>query len=227
MESLTAKFWKKNESDIMRKIVIPGEVVSTERKRLGSNVFIQNGKICSEVLGVMTEENDTASVVALKGVYVPKQNDIIVGIISSEKFAGYTVNINCFFDTFISKKEFREQVGNGTVVSAMVARVSELNEVDLEGVRTFFGGEVLKISPVKIPRVIGKNNSMLNVLKNYTKANIVVGRNGLIWVKGENTDLLVKALEIIEKEAHKEHLTERIEAFLKEETEKRKKEPKK
>ena len=68
---------------------------------------------------------------------------------------------------------------------------------------------------------------MLNVLKNYTKANIVVGRNGLIWVKGENTDLLVKALEIIEKEAHKEHLTERIEAFLKEETEKRKKEPKK
>lgn len=205
----------------MKKVVIPGEVVSTERKRMGSNVFIQNGKICSDVLGIMSDEPDMASVVALKGVYMPKQNDIVVGIISSEKFAGYTVNVNCFYESFISRKEFRDPVSIGTVVSARIAKVNEMNEVDLDGVRTFFGGEVVKVSPVKIPRVIGKNNSMMNVLKDITKTNIVVGRNGLIWIKGEHSDLVIKALDLIEKESHKEHLTDKVEEFLKTEMQKR------
>ena len=95
----------------MKKVVIPGEVVSTERKRMGSNVFIQNGKICSEVLGITTDEGDMASVVALKGVYLPKENDVVVGIVSSEKFAGYNVNINCFYESFISRKELVKITG--------------------------------------------------------------------------------------------------------------------
>jgi exosome complex component RRP4 len=89
-----------------------------------------------------------------------------------------------------------------------------LNEVDLARPRIFFGGEIISVSPVKVPRIIGKNGSMLEVLKKGTGSNVMVGRNGRIWVKGGNIPLLVKAIEKIETEAHLNNLTNRVGEFL-------------
>lgn len=199
----------------VKKIVIPGEVVSKETKKLGSNVSIVNGQIVSTVLGLLYESNGFVSVVALKGKYSPRMNDVIVGIINGENHTGYNVEINSFYDSFISKKDFRDQLKIGSIVSAKVSNVNELNEVDLINPRVFFGGEVIKISPVKIPRVIGKNGSMLNVLKKFTRCNLLVGKNGFIWLKNGNVDLAIEALRKIEREAHLPNLTNKITNFLK------------
>src|SRR3989344_5074525 len=197
-----------------KRIVIPGELVTEERKKLGSHVFVSEGKIYSDSMGLVNDEADFASVVPLEGKYMPEQGDLIIGVIGDEKFSVYIVDVNSFYQTAISKKELREMLKPGAVISAKVSRVNELNEVDLENPRAFFGGEIIELSPVKIPRFIGREASMLNLIKDWTKSNIVVGRNGRIWAKGGDTDLLKKAVKKIDKEAHMENLTNRMEEFL-------------
>lgn len=200
----------------MKKIVIPGDLITEERKRLGSHVFIENGKIYSDVVGITETSAPSASVIPLRGKYLPMQDDLVVGVVIGEKFSGYTVEINSFYNSFISKKEIREQLNPGSVISAKTASVNEVNEVELADVRIFYGGEVIKVSPVKVPRLIGKSGSMLNVLKEGTGCSLIVGRNGLVWIKGGDIALAVSAIRKIENEAHLSNLTNKIEAFLKE-----------
>jgi len=198
----------------MRKIVVPGELVTEERKRLGRNVYLRDGKIFSEVIGLAVEDETTASVVALEGRYMPEKGDIVVGIVVGEKFAGYDIDLKYFYKAFVSKKEFMDSLKNHSVVSARVDKVNEVNEIELSNVRVFYGGIVIGVSPVKVPRIIGKDSSMLEVLKKGTNSTLVVGKNGLIWAKTDNLALLEKALEKIQMESHLENLTNRISEFL-------------
>jgi exosome complex component RRP4 len=57
---------------------------------------------------------------------------------------------------------------------------------------------------------------MLNLLKEKTGCEIIVGKNGIIWIKGkeENVNKLTLAIMKIEKEAHIPGLTSRIESLL-------------
>jgi len=198
----------------MKKIIVPGELVSSERKRPGDHVFLQNGRMYSDVLGILDDRPGEVSVVPLEGCYAPRRDDVIVGVISSEKATGYMVSLNSFTQSFVSKKDVREQMKPGFVISARVMDVNEMKEAELSQVRVFFGGEIISVSPVKIPRVIGKNASMLEVLKRGTNSTIMVGRNGWIWAKGGNMPLLISAIKKIEAEAHFENLTIKLQDFL-------------
>ena len=53
------------------------------------------------------------------------------------------------------------------------------------GMGKFKGGIIVDIAPTKVPRLIGKKGSMINMIKDKTKCKIVVGQNGLVWVKGD------------------------------------------
>ncbi len=199
-----------------KKLVIPGELVSEERKRLGGHVFIENGKIYSDTLGIVADEPQAISVIPLQGKYMPCRGDVVVGIVAQEKFAGFIIDINSFYFSFVSKKEIRESLKVGSIVSAKIFEVNEINEAELGDIRLFIGGEIVSVSAVKVPRVIGKNGSMLDVLKNGTNCNIVVGRNGRIWIKGGNIELFLKAIKKIEDEAHLSNLTNKMTAFMEE-----------
>ncbi|MEK6845605.1 MAG: KH domain-containing protein, partial [Nanoarchaeota archaeon] len=80
------------------------------------------------------------------------------------------------------------------------------------------GGRVIKINNQKVPRVIGKQGSMITLIKSKTGCEITVGQNGVIWVKGtpENEMLTVRAIKLVEEKAHQEGLTEKMEKFLNE-----------
>jgi len=198
-----------------KKLVIPGELIAEGRMKLGSHVFVENGKIYSDALGLFYENNEIASVVALKGRYIPRRGDLIVGIVNSEKFSGYTVDVNTINTSYISKDAVRDRLQRGVVFSAKINEVDELGEARLDDVRVFYGGEIFSITPVKVPRLIGKSGSMLNQLKDETGCNIMVGRNGWIWAKGGDTKLFAKALNLIEEESHKSNLTNKVGEFLK------------
>ncbi|MFH0955106.1 MAG: KH domain-containing protein [Candidatus Micrarchaeota archaeon] len=199
----------------MKKIVVPGELLTEERKRMGEHVYASQGKIFSDTLGIFQDEGSVASVVALKGRYIPMRDDLVIGIVAMDVHAGYLVDINSFYYSFVSKKEIRDSLKSGSIVSGKIMEVSETHETSLGFVRVFYGGEIVLVSPVKVPRMIGKNGSMLDVLKRGTGANIMIGRNGLVWAKGGNIDLLKIALKKIDDEAHKEHLTQMMAEFLK------------
>lgn len=197
-----------------RTIVTPGELITSERKKLGSNVHMHEGRIYSTCMGLVEEGTDFINVIPLEGRYRPMIDDLVVGIVTSERFGGYGTDINSYYPAYISRKEVDESLRPGSIISAKIAKVNEINEVELMNVRVFYGGEIISVSPVKVPRIMGRNNSMLELLKQGTNANVLVGKNGRIWAKGGNTKLLEKAIAKIEREAHMENLTNKIAEFL-------------
>ena len=199
----------------MKKIVIPGDLVTEERKRLGIHVFVENGKIYSDCLGLMDTESATASVIPLQGRYIPSAGDLIVGIVKSEKHSVYEVDINSIYSSYMSKRDIRETLKPGAILSAKVDSVNEINEASISDIRVFYGGEIVEVSPVKVPRLIGKNGSMLNVLKSGTQSSLLIGRNGRVWAKNGDLKLLKQAIKKIEKEAHLGNLTNKMEEFMK------------
>ena len=95
-----------------------------------------------------------------------------------------------------------------------------LNDRKLGPIRT---GQVIEISHTRVPRLIGKGGSMISMLKKEVNCSIFVGQNGRIWINGcaDDTDLALKTIALIEREAHTNGLTDRIVSFLKAEKEAR------
>ncbi len=78
-------------------------------------------------------------------------------------------------------------------------------------------GELVKISPSKIPRLIGKRGTMIQTIEMATGAIITIGQNGWIVVSCENSDGLLKAtkaIQMVEEQAHIANLTDRVKSML-------------
>ena len=77
-------------------------------------------------------------------------------------------------------------------------------------------GRIIKINSHKVPRVIGKEGSMINLIKEKTDTEITVGQNGLIWIKGEleNEEKAMNAIKLIERESIFNGLTQKVEKIL-------------
>jgi exosome complex component RRP4 len=75
----------------------------------------------------------------------------------------------------------------------------------------------MNVNSNKVPRVIGKEGSMINLIKENTKCDITVGQNGVIWISGETTEAELfakKAIEFIIENFFVEGLTERMEKWF-------------
>jgi exosome complex component RRP4 len=89
-------------------------------------------------------------------------------------------------------------------------------------------GQIIEITSTKIPRVIGKQGSMIGMIKEETGCQITIGQNGRIIISGKSPEderLAIMAIRKIEQEAHMSGLTDRVTEMLrKEKGEKSKKE---
>jgi exosome complex component RRP4 len=55
---------------------------------------------------------------------------------------------------------------------------------------------------------------MVEMVKELTGTQIVVGQNGLVWVKGDNEDIAVEAILTIEEKSHTQGLTDYIKEMI-------------
>ncbi len=197
-----------------RWLVVPGEVVTEERVKLGPGVYVRDGKVVAKTVGLAEIKNGVARVIPLEGKYVPKVGDSVIGIIVDVKIPGYDVDINSPYTAFLPKDAVEGDVDYGDVVVATVKYVDEVRNALLENASVLKGGELIHIIPSRVPRVIGRNASMITLLKSKTGAAILVGANGRIWIHGGHSDVAKEAIFKIEREAHTSGLTDRITKFL-------------
>jgi len=175
--------------------------------------YVDGGKTYSSILGLFDESG--GRLVPLEGCYLPNLDDYIVGVVKEVKFSGYNLDINSPYIGFLSNKETRDEFELGDVILAKVKEVDEVKNIDLTDARKLAAGELVEVPPVKIPRIIGKKSSMIQMLTEATKSEIMVGRNGRIWIRNGNSALAAAAVLKISKEAHMPGLTDRMSAFLK------------
>jgi exosome complex component RRP4 len=199
----------------MKRIVIPGELITEQKKKVGENIYIKDNKIYSSVLGLLNETDDFVSIVPLNGPYIPQENDAIVCVVRNITGNGYIIDVNSHTNCFLPKSIITRELKIGQILFARVKGIDGVEVSDLDNINILPDGLIYPVSSVKIPRIIGKNDSMLNILKKYTSSNILVGRNGWIWYVSKNGNLLEKALFLICKNSQKSNLTNTIEEYLK------------
>jgi len=213
-----------------RKIVIPGEVVGNSKSgRAGYGTYFDGDKIVSTFLGILREIKGYLSVVPLAGIYVPDVGDKIIGVIISVQKFGWIVDINSPWKGFLSLSEGVDQFVDkrvdisrffdvGDVIYAEVQDVRRGADIQLSMkspiARKLRGGMLTKITPSKVPRLIGKSGSMIDMIKEKTKTVIRVGQNGIVWLNGEDTRKAVNAVKVIDEKSHVMGLTDKISKLL-------------
>jgi exosome complex component RRP4 len=205
-------------------LVIPGQILADEEYYSGRGTFKDNGKVCSSLMGLVSLRNKKIRVIPLKSKYVPKKGDVVIGKINDVRFSMWDVEINSPYSGILpafevfgrEKKELNKVFDVGDVLFLRVVEVDEIKKAKLglkgRGMGKFKGGIIVDIAPTKVPRLIGKKGSMINMIKDKTNCKIVVGQNGLVWVKGdEDMEQLTKnIIHLIEAEAHTSGLTNKI-----------------
>ena len=205
-------------------LVIPGQVLADEEYYSGRGTFKENGKVCSSLMGLVSLRNKKLRVIPLKSKYVPKKGDVVIGKINDVRFSMWDVDINSPYSGILpafevfgrEKKELNKVYDVGDVLFLRVVDVDEIKKAKLglkgRGMGKFKGGIIVDIAPTTVPRLIGKKGSMINMIKDKTKCKIVVGQNGLVWVKGdEDMEQLTRdIIHLIEAEAHTSGLTNKI-----------------
>ncbi len=194
------------------KIVVPGEVVSEKPERI-PYTSVDSGKTFATVASMIM---DDGKLVPLAGPYEPLPDDMIVGMIAEVRFAGYTIDLNCPFYTFLSSRETQSSYSLGDIIFARIKSVDEVKNVELAETKLLREGRLLSVSAVKVPRIIGRKNSMIGMISEATGCMMYVGRNGYVWISEKGKPALaIASIRKIEAEAHISGLTDRVAEFLK------------
>ncbi len=212
----------------MKEIVVPGELLGEGIAGFGT--YKDGNKIYAKTVGLLSKKDKEFRVVPLNGVYIPRRGDGIIAIVKDITFSMWILDINSPYTAVLSLSEGVEEFVDLTktdlskyynyddVLFAKVSNVTKSKTVQLSMrdrlCRKLVGGRLVKITPTKVPRVIGKAGSMVEMIKKKTGTQIVVGQNGIIWVKGEKQSVAIEAILEIERYSHLEGLTDRISKFI-------------
>ena len=215
-----------------REVVIPGECLAEGMDYLpGDNTYREGEKIFSKVLGLVGVAGRVMKITPLSGPYLPRSGDKIIAKVFDITMSGWRFETNTAYSAMLNVKDASSRfikrdedlskilaIGDYAVVK--ITKVTSQNLIDLTmkepGMHKISGGRLVKINSQKVPRIIGKQGSMISLIKDKTGCNITVGQNGIVWIKGdlEKELLAEKAVKMIEKRSHEEGLTEKMEKFL-------------
>jgi exosome complex component RRP4 len=216
-----------------REVVIPGEVITQGDDFLPGDWTMKEGdNIVATRLGIVEKQERLVKVIPISGVYIPRRGNVVIGEVKDISFNGWMIDIGGPYSSFLMLKEvpgFVEEsemetvYGIGDLIVAKIFNVKRTS-VDLTmkqregGLGKIRDGLIVRVNPHRVPRIIGKEGSMISLIKEATGCNITVGQNGLIWIRGEGIDnkLFAKqAIDFIIENTTSEGLTEKVEGWLK------------
>ena len=216
-----------------RDVVVPGDLLYEGRIRTGENVYRKEGNVHSSHVGLVNYGKDRVSVIALEGGFTPLVGDMVIGTVIDIELGRWIVDIGAATDAILStndaiNKPFRTHQDLTRILDVgdtIIAKIVDLDRyrspiLSIQGreLGKVFDGFVINITPSKIPRLIGKKGSMINMILRETRTSITIGQNGKILISGrrrEDEELVVEVIRKIEAEAHTSGLTNRIQEYLK------------
>ncbi|MEM2335906.1 MAG: exosome complex RNA-binding protein Rrp4 [Candidatus Bathyarchaeia archaeon] len=223
-----------------RQIATPGDLLAEGDYIAGENTYKEDNRIYAARIGLVEYEDKKVSVVALRAFYIPRVGDTVIGTVVEVGFSGWTVDINAPYLAILrasdvlnrpfkpQKNDLTEVLDVGDLVVAKIVSYDRTHNpqlsVDEPGLGKITRGQIVKITPTKIPRVIGKKGSMISMIKQETGCHIILGHNGIILITGkslEDEELAMMAIHKIEEESHTTGLTDRILQMIRKEKEKR------
>lgn len=212
-----------------RQLVTPGDLIAEGDYVAGENTYRDDDKIYASRVGLVDYEARKVHVVALKAFYVPSVGDTVIGKVVEVTSGGWMVDINAPYlarlrASDVMDRPFKPRINDlpsifdvGDIVIAKIVAYDRTRDPLLTvrdpGLGKIMRGQLVEITPTKIPRVIGRKGSMVSMMKRETGCQITIGQNGLILISGktpEDERLAVMALHKIEEESHTSGLTDRV-----------------
>jgi len=194
----------------MRKITIPGEVIASGDDYLpGDGTEKREEDIIATRYGLLEESGKLMKVIPLSGVYSARRGNVVIGKVENITFNGWILDIGTPQTAFLPISETQRYVDKNGLDEVLdigemaVAKIDNISKrgvdltIKMRGLGRIEKGIIIKINSNKVPRVIGKDGSMVSLIKDETKCNITVGQNGFIWVQGENVEDELRAKEAI------------------------------
>ncbi|MDH5463837.1 MAG: exosome complex RNA-binding protein Rrp4 [Nitrosopumilus sp.] len=219
--------------DNKRKYVIPGDVVTTGPFRPEQNVILEGNKIISTTIGISEIYDDSVKVIPLTGKYIPKINDLVIGKVISHTSLSWELDINSCYVGFLPAQdvfgrdfsahadELATKLKSGDLVAARIANFDRTRDplvtISDRDLGKIDSGDLIKISPSKVPRLIGKRGTMIQTIEMATDAAITIGQNGWVVVSCESPEGLLKAkkaIEMVNEKAHVANLTDQVKEML-------------
>lgn len=219
--------------DDKKRYVIPGDVITTGPYRPEQNVTLDGNRIIATVIGISEISDDSVRVIPLTGMYIPKSSDLVIGKVVSHTSLSWEVDINsCYVgilpaadvfgrDFSAHADELTSKLDKGDLIAARIVNFDRTRDPLITIADRELGkiesGTLIKISPSKVPRLIGKRGSMIQTVEMATHAVITIGQNGLIVVSCDDSNGLlkaIKAIRMIEEEAHMANLTDKVKEML-------------
>lgn len=213
-----------------RKIIVPGEVIVSGEDFLPSEGTRREGKdVVANRFGLAEEAGRVIKVLPISGAFIPRRNNVVIGRVTNITLNGWVIDIDSAQSAFlpidesprfINKHEMDQFLAIGDI---LVAKIWSINQrgVDLSlksrGLGKLEGGFIFRVSPNRVPRIIGREGSMISLVKEKTGTEITVGQNGWIWVTADNAEGAVrarKACEFIAENIQLGGLTEKVEEML-------------
>jgi exosome complex component RRP4 len=216
-----------------RDIVVPGDLIYEGKTRSGDNTYRIDGNVYATRVGLVQYGNDRVSVIALEAGFVPLVDDLVIGEVQDVELGQWKVNIGADKNAILTvpdaiDKPFRTYLDMTRILDVgdtIVAKIVDLdrNRTAILSIRgrdlgRVHEGFLMNITPSKIPRLIGKKGSMINMILRETRCHVTIGQNGKILISGRNRadeELVVKVISKVDAEAHTSGLTSRIQEYLK------------
>jgi exosome complex component RRP4 len=219
--------------ELKRKYVIPGDKIVDGNFRPSMNVIRVGNSIFSTRIGIAEAGRDGIKVIPLSGVYIPRVNDVVIGKIVDRSSLSWDVDINSCFSAHLpaqdvfgrdfspARDDMNRELATGDLITARIIAFDRTRDPMLtiqdRDLGKIHRGESLKISATRVPRLIGKRGSMIQTIEQATQTRVLIGQNGIVVVTGRTVDgieLAVRAIRMVEEEAHTSNLTQRIKVLL-------------
>lgn len=219
--------------EIRRRYVLPGDKIVEGNYRPLMNVVKSGNAIIATRIGIAETGREGVKVIPLSGIYIPRVNDLVLGKIVDHTSLSWEVDINSCFSAHLpaqdvfgrdfspARDDMNKHLAIGDMITARIMAFDRTRDPMLTVQDRDLGkipkGELLKISATRVPRLIGKRGSMIQTIEQATQTRVLIGQNGIVVVTGRNPEGIlqaVKAIRMVEEEAHTANLTQRIKALL-------------
>jgi len=219
-----------------KQLVAPGDLLAEGDYVPGDSTYKENGKIYANRLGLVDYDGRRVHVVALKAFYVPAPGDTVIGKVVETTPGGWVIDIKAphparLRASDVVERSFKPETTDlpsifdvGDLIIANVVASDRTRDplltVREPGLGKIMRGQLVEVTPTKIPRVIGRQGSMVSMIKRETGCQLTIGQNGLILITGRSPKderLAVMALRKIEAESHTSGLTDRVTEMIKKE----------
>ena len=214
-----------------RQIAVPGEVIVKGNEYLPSEGSYRDGEeVIAGRFGVVSIYDKQVRVIPISGAYYPRRGNTIIGTIVDITFNGWLIDFggatNAFLSVsevpkYINRNELREFLDFGESVIIKVWDVKSKGidvSMKMRGFGKIEGGMIISVNSNKVPRIIGKEGSMVNIIKAATGCEITVAQNGKVWIYGSSAEKELATKRIIDfivENSVVNGLTEKVEDFIK------------